>query len=71
MITAASAEKWPRGRAHYKPSPKLNTPDSGQDGLVCGRGSELYGCFGHTSTPSTTIYTEAFKSIVSGIVSVG
>lgn len=55
-----------------------NTPGSGQVGLVRGRGrtgrSEIYGRDGHgghTSTPSTTINTEAFKSIVSRIVSVG
>lgn len=63
----------------------LHAPDRGQVGLVRGRGSvmrgrgalmrgrggEARGRGGHTTTPSTTIYTEAFKSIVSGIVSVG
>lgn len=73
--TASAAGKWPRGRAHHRPSPILqNTPDSVQVGLVRGRGcSDFYepgGRGGHTSTPSTTIYTEAFKSIVSRIVSV-
>ncbi len=85
MATTASAVgKWPRGRAHHRPSPILqNTPGSGQVGLISGRGgvmrgrtgrSEIYGRDGrggHTSTPSTTIFIEVFKSIVSGIVSVG
>ncbi|KAE9523982.1 hypothetical protein AGLY_015629 [Aphis glycines] len=90
MPTAASAVgKWPRGRAHHRPSLILqNTPGSGQVGLISGRGgvmrghgrgrghtgrNEIYGRDGrggHTSTPSTTIFTDAFKSIVSGIVSV-
>jgi len=84
MPTAESAAgKWPRGRAHHRPSPILhNTPgNDGQVGLIRGRGSSDFygrggrggrgGRDGHTSTPSTTIYMEAFKSIVSGIVSVG
>jgi len=44
-------EKCPRGRAHYRPSPKLNTPGRGQVGLVRGHGSgsELYGRGGRTA----------------------
>jgi len=76
MTTMASG-KWPRGRPHHQPSPMLYTLGRGQVRLVRGRvgvmrgrsrGSELYGhggYGGYTSTPSTTIYTEAFRSIVS------
>jgi len=85
MPTAASAAgNWHKGRVHHRPSPMLqNTPGSGQVGLVRGRGGVTRGCTGrseiyghdgrggHTSTPSTIIYTEGFKLIVSGIVSVG
>jgi len=73
MPTAESAAgKWLRGRAHHRSSPILqNTPGSGQVGPVRGRGcSDFYGRDGYTSIPSTNIYTEAFKSVVSESVSV-
>lgn len=41
--TASAAGKWPRGRAHHRPSPILqNTPDSVQVGLVRGRGAVIF-----------------------------
>lgn len=70
------AAKWPRGRANIRSSPLLqSTPGSslqgrgeltrGRGGLMRGRGGEVHGRSGHTFPPSTTIYAEALRSIVS------
>lgn len=73
------AGKWPRGRAHHRPSSLLYTPGRGQVGLIRqprggpirGRGGELHrgdlyrGRGERGGHPSTTIYTEALRSIVS------
>jgi len=37
----------------------------GRGGLMRGRGGEVHGRSGHTFPPSTTIYAEALRSIVS------